>query len=96
MLIRKPEVIVLDEATSAMDSKWEEMAIKDMGDYLGTGKILVNISHRLSSIKSCGEIMLLENGSIRKTGSFQEMLGNDLFKKIFASQINEIEASPGY
>jgi len=96
MLIRKPEVIVLDEATSAMDSKWEEMALKDMEDYLGPGKIRIYISHRLSTIKTCGEIMLLENGSIRKTGSFQEMLGNDLFKKIFSSQINEIHASPGY
>jgi len=96
MLIRNPEVIVLDEATSAMDSKWEEMAIKDMGEYLGTGKILINISHRLSSIKSCGEIVLLENGHIRQTGSLQDMLGNNLFRKIFSSQIDSIQPSPGY
>ncbi|OGS06517.1 MAG: hypothetical protein A2270_07475 [Elusimicrobia bacterium RIFOXYA12_FULL_51_18] len=95
MLIRNPEVIVLDEATSAMDSKWEEMAIKDMGHYLGTGKILINISHRLSSIKSCGEIVLLENGHIRHIGSLQDMLGNSLFKKIFSSQIDNIQTAPG-
>ena len=96
MLIRNPEVIVLDEATSAMDSKWEEMAIKDMGDFLGTGKTLINISHRLSSIKSCGEIVLLEDGHIRHTGSLQDMLGNSLFKKIFSSQIDNIQTAPGY
>lgn len=74
-LYRNPEVLIFDEATSALDTVTER-AVMDAIDILANQKTIILITHRLSTVKKCGQIVLLENGRIKATGTFDEMVEN--------------------
>ena len=64
-LYRDSEILVLDEATSALDINTEKK-IMDEINHLPGGLTIIMIAHRLETLKSCDEIIKLENGSIVK------------------------------
>jgi ABC-type multidrug transport system fused ATPase/permease subunit len=68
-------VLIFDEATSALDTVTER-AVMDAIDILANQKTIILITHRLSTVKKCGQIVLLENGRIKATGTFDEMVEN--------------------
>ena len=81
-LYRNPAVLILDEATSALDGITERAII----DELVTGSndlTLILIAHRMSSVKSCEQIFLLEDGRLTDAGSFNELLEtSDVFSEM--------------
>jgi ABC-type multidrug transport system fused ATPase/permease subunit len=71
-LYNKPKVLVLDEATSSLDNQTEQ-AVMDTLNNIGDDITIILIAHRLSTVKNCDEIYLLENGELKKK-SFEELL----------------------
>ena len=72
-LVYQPRVIVLDEATSSVDSETEEM-IQHAIDQLMEGRTALVIAHRLSTIQKADRIIVLDRGEIKETGTHDELL----------------------
>mgnify|MGYP006138326785 CR=1 FL=1 len=71
-LYREPNILILDEATSALDTKAESIIQKSIEKIQGELTIII-IAHRTSTIQSVDKILLLEDGKITQTGSFDEL-----------------------
>lgn len=71
-------LIILDEATSAMDNVTEELVMNEVL-CLADGKNIIAIAHRLNSIRAFDRIILLKNGSIEGDGSFRELMQHNLY-----------------
>lgn len=71
-LLTMPRILVLDEATSALDAETEE-AITQMLDSLRGEVTTVIVAHRLSTVRSVDQVVYLEDGEVRATGSFDEV-----------------------
>ena len=74
-LLSKPSILILDEATSNLDSENENKILKAIDDLHGEITILM-IAHRLSTIKNADYIYLFENGKIIESGTWDELLKN--------------------
>ena len=72
-LVYEPRVIVLDEATSSVDSETEEL-IQTAIDKLMEGRTALVIAHRLSTIQKADRIIVLDRGEIKETGTHDELL----------------------
>ena len=72
-LYHKPQVLILDEATSALDNFTEEV-VMDAVNNLGKNMTIILIAHRLSTLKNCNEIFLLEKGKLKNKGTFEELV----------------------
>ena len=71
-LIKKPKILILDEATSALDSESEFKFKKEIDNLKGTMTIII-ISHRLSTIKDCDQIIVIKKGKIIEKGKHEEL-----------------------
>lgn len=71
-ILRKPELLILDEATSSLDSESEELIQKSLINFANHATILV-VAHRLSSIMKADTVYVLEQGSIVEEGSFANL-----------------------
>lgn len=71
-LYRNPEVLVFDEATSALDNE-TEAAVMEAVHALSGRLTVILIAHRLSTLKECHRIFLLEGGSVKDQGTFGEL-----------------------
>ncbi|MBG88991.1 MAG: NHLP family bacteriocin export ABC transporter peptidase/permease/ATPase subunit [Verrucomicrobiales bacterium] len=69
-LVRKPSLLILDEATSALDVEMEEKVI---GNIRRRGCSCLVIAHRLSTVKNCQKIVVMEQGEIAEIGSYDEL-----------------------
>ena len=77
------KIIILDEATSAMDNVTESVVMKNVLDYL-TNKTILIIAHRLETIKGVDEILVLEAGVIVEKGTYNSLIKKDgYFKKLY-------------
>ena len=70
-LAKDPTILVLDEATSALDPKTEEQVMKHINNM---GITLVMVAHRLSTIRDCNQIYVMENGQIQQHGTHNELM----------------------
>ena len=75
-LVHNPKVIVLDEATSSVDTETEEM-IQNAVSKLMKGRTAIVIAHRLSTIQNASRILVLDKGEIKESGTHEELLEND-------------------
>ncbi len=73
-LYKETPIIIFDEATSALDTKTEEKIMENIYNLPGNPTVLM-IAHRLSTLKGCDKIVELENGRIKRIGSYQEIIG---------------------
>ena len=72
-IYNKPEVLILDEATSALDNK-TEYAVMEAIKNISNKMTIIMIAHRLSTVKKCDKIFLLDNGELKEKGSFEELI----------------------
>lgn len=81
-LYRDPEVLILDEATSALDNLTER-AVMDAVTNLAHAKTIIMIAHRLSTVRGCDRIFLLEGGKVAANGTFDELVAeNETFRRM--------------
>ena len=71
-LYHKPEILILDEATSALDN-FTEKAVMEAMDNLANKITIILIAHRLTTVKNCDTVFLIDNGSLKSQGSFEEV-----------------------
>ena len=85
-LLAEPRILILDEATSSLDSESEEM-IQDALRRLRQGRTTFVIAHRLSTIRSADQILVLEGGEIVERGSHDELLArNGRYRYLYDKQ----------
>ena len=72
--MRVSVIIVLDEATSALDTKTEEKVMENIYNLPNNPTVLI-IAHRVSTLKKCDKIIELENGKIKRIGTYKEIIG---------------------
>ena len=72
-IINKPKILILDEATSKMDTKTEKM-LQDLTRKMTKDKTLIIIAHRLSTIIDCDKIFFIKNKQIAEIGTHKELM----------------------
>jgi subfamily B ATP-binding cassette protein MsbA len=85
-ILAEPKILILDEATSSLDSESEAM-IQDGLQSLRRGRTTFVIAHRLSTIRSADQILVLEHGEIVERGTHQELLdAGGRYKQLYDKQ----------
>ncbi|MGI6742073.1 MAG: ABC transporter ATP-binding protein [Eubacteriales bacterium] len=72
-LLLNPTILILDEATAAMDTETERL-IQDALDKLVKGRTTITIAHRLSTLKECNYLYVIDNGEIAEEGTHSELI----------------------
>ena len=82
-LLKNPSILILDEATSSLDSKSEKL-VQEALEILMEGRTSIIIAHRLSTIRSADQILVLDNGKITEQGTHQELIAleNGIYKNL--------------
>ena len=87
-LYHDPDVLILDEATSALDNLTER-AVMDAVQNLGRQKTIIMIAHRLSTVRNCDTIFLLEKGVVIANGSYDALVaGSESFRRLAQLEAN--------
>ena len=88
-LLKKPKVLILDDSTSAVDTKTDALIRKAFAEELpGTTKLI--IAQRVSSVQDADQIVILDGGAIQAVGTHEELLaGNPIYQEIYKQQMNK-------
>ena len=92
-LMKKPKILILDESTSALDSESEFEIWNSINEFRKEMNMgIIVIAHRLSSVKNCDKIFVIDNGIISESGTHQELINlNGKYKELMEKQINDIK-----
>ncbi len=91
-LLKNPRILILDEATSSLDSESEHLVQKALEEQIGKRATLV-IAHRLSTVKRADKILVLQDGEVVQVGTHQELYQNEngIYHKLVERQFNHQE-----
>jgi ABC-type multidrug transport system fused ATPase/permease subunit len=85
-LLKDAPILILDEATSQLDSTSERI-VQAALDLLVSGRTVFMIAHRLSTVRNANRIVVVDKGSIVEQGTHSQLLENGgLYKKLYAAQ----------
>ncbi len=92
-LLKNPQILILDEATSSVDTRTELLVQEAMSEIM-KGRTNFVIAHRLSTIKKADEILFIDNGTIKEHGTHEELLKKggyyyDMYNSQFGGKISE-------
>ena len=92
-VLKDPPVLVLDEATSAVDNE-TEAAIQRSMERIAEGRTTIVIAHRLSTIRNADRILVLSEGSVVESGKHEELLAQaGLYAQLWSVQTGEARLS---
>lgn len=85
-LLKKPKVLILDDSTSAVDTKTDALIRKAFAEEIpGTTKLI--IAQRVSSVQDADQIIILDGGAVQAVGTHEELLaGNPIYQEIYNQQ----------
>ena len=90
VFLRKPKILILDEATSALDNtseKYIQTEIEKLQKENNT--TIISIAHRLTTLKNCDRIIVLDKGKIEESGKFNELIEKDgIFSDMYYGKLN--------
>jgi ATP-binding cassette, subfamily B, multidrug efflux pump len=92
-LIRQPQLLVLDDCLSAVDTETEEIILRNLRKYTErNGTTTVIVSHRISSLRNADKILVMEEGKIVETGSHEMLMQSaGLYAQMYEKQLMESE-----
>jgi ATP-binding cassette subfamily B protein len=93
-ILQRPEILIFDEATSAVDTE-TEMLIQQSIDDLAADRTAFVIAHRLSTVRDADTILVVDDGEIAERGTHEELLEADgLYANLWRVQAGELDALP--
>jgi ABC-type multidrug transport system fused ATPase/permease subunit len=86
-VLKNPSILILDEATSSLDSESEHL-VQEALDKLMKGRTSIVIAHRLATIRNADKIVVLQKGEIKESGTHQELMKveNGFYQKLSKMQ----------
>ncbi len=92
-LVHDPRILVLDEATSSVDTETEEVIQKALTTLM-KGRTSIAIAHRLSTVQHADKILVMHRGQVRERGNHQQLIASDgLYRRLYELQYKEQEAA---
>jgi len=86
-LLKRPKILILDDSTSAVDTKTDSLIQKVLKDEIPNTTKLI-IAQRISSIENCDKIIVMNNGEVNGIGAHKELLkSNKIYKEVYESQM---------
>jgi len=91
-ILRDPKILILDEATAAMDTKTEKL-IQSALSKLTKNKTTIMIAHRLSTLRDAHKLIVIEHGKVAETGTHTELLKieNGVYNKLYTLQLEALK-----
>ena len=90
-ILRNPKILILDEATAAMDTETERK-IQNALQILIQGKTTIMIAHRLSTLRDADSLIVIENGKVAERGTHDELMAKDgVYHKLYSLQIEALK-----
>jgi ATP-binding cassette subfamily B protein len=92
-IIRKPEILIFDDCLSAVDTATEEEVLNNLRRIMN-GRTSVIIAHRISTVKQCDQIIVLDHGAIIEQGTHQDLIAKDgVYAELNRKQLLEAAAA---
>lgn len=86
-LLKKPKILILDDSTSAVDTKTDSLIRKAFSEEIPNTTKLI-IAQRISSVQDADKIIVLDNGKVNGIGTHEELLAsNEIYKEVYYSQV---------
>jgi subfamily B ATP-binding cassette protein MsbA len=93
-LLKDPEILIFDEATSSLDTESEAL-VQEAIDRLMTSRTTLVIAHRLSTIQNADRILVLDRGEIVQRGTHEDLVKDDgMYRRLYTMQFRDTHEHP--